>query len=46
MTKSEALQKLTAWLLSQVGYEANNKFNKYAAELDQTDWYNGNCRHH
>lgn len=45
MTKNEALQKLIAWLMSQVGYHADNKWNKYAEELDKTDWYNGNCRH-
>lgn len=45
MTKNQATDKLTAWLLSQVGYKADNKRNKYAEELDKTDWYNGNCRH-
>ena len=42
MTKSEALQKLTAWLLSQVGYKASNKHNKYAQNLDSYGcFYNG-----
>lgn len=41
MTKNQATDKLVVWLLSQVGYKADNKYNKYAAELDQTNWYNG-----
>lgn len=41
MTKKQATDKLVAWLMSQVGYEADNKWNKYAAELDKTNWYNG-----
>ena len=41
MTKNEAVTKLVAWLMSQVGYHADNKWNKYAEELDKTDWYNG-----
>lgn len=46
MTKSEAVQKLIDWLESQVGYEASpDKLNKYAEELDKTNWFNGNCHH-
>ena len=41
MTKTEAINRLVAWAMSQVGYKADNKHNKYAQELDQTNWYNG-----
>lgn len=41
MKKTEAVNRLVAWLLSQVGYQADNHWNKYAEELDKTDWFNG-----
>ena len=41
MTKDEAINQLVGWLYTQVGYKADNKWNKYAEELDQTNWYNG-----
>lgn len=46
MTKTEAINRLVAWAMSQVGYKADNKHNKYAQELDQTDWYNGKKNGH
>ena len=42
MTKNEAIEKVLNIARSEIGYhEQGDNITKYAAEMDQTDWYNG-----